>query len=114
MLRCFYHRGGVKMEIIKKLSKHIDDEISDAIHYAKAALKCKDTNKTLANTFYTLSLDESKHATLLHNEVVKIIEDYRKANGEPPAGMLAIYDYLHKEQIEKAEKAKNYQQMFRE
>lgn len=102
------------MEIIKKLSKHIDSEIEDSINYAKAALKCKEDNKTLANVFYNLSIDELKHATLLHGEVVRMIEEYKKAKGEPPADMLAIYNYIHEEEIEKTQKAKTYQQMFHE
>ena len=102
------------MEIIKKLSKHIDSEIEDSINYAKAALEQKEDNKSLANTFYNLSVDELKHATMLHSEVVKLIEEYKKAKGEPPAGMLAIYNYIHEEEIEKTQKAKNYQQMFHE
>jgi ferritin len=102
------------MEIIKKLSKHIDSEIEDSINYAKAALKYKEDNKSLANTFYNLSVDELKHATMLHSEVVKLIEEYKKTNGEPPVGMLAIYNYIHEEEIEKTQKAKNYQQMFHE
>ena len=102
------------MKIIKKLSKHIDDEIEDAIHYAKLALKCKEENKNLATVFYNLSNDELKHATMLHAEVVRMIDEYRKVNGTPPAEMLAVYNYLHGEQIAKTNKAKNYQQMFRE
>ena len=102
------------MKIIKKLSKLIEEEISDSSRYAKMALKYKEDNKNLAATFYTLSLDEAKHANLLHAEVVKIIEDYRKEHGEPPPSMLAVYDYLHEEQIKEMQKAKNYQAMFRE
>ena len=102
------------MKIIKTLSKHINDEIDDAMHYVKLALKCKDENKALATVFYTLSTEELKHATMLHGEVVKIIEEYRKTNGEPPAAMLAVYNYLHEEQIEKTQKVKTYQQIFRE
>ena len=50
---------------------------------------------------------------MLHNEVVKIIEQYRKERGAPPASMMAVYDYLHKQHIEKAAEAKRYQDAFK-
>lgn len=43
---------------------------------------------------------------MLHSEVVKLIEEYKKAKGEPPVSMLAIYNYIHEEEIEKTQKAK--------
>ena len=51
---------------------------------------------------------------ILHNQVVKIIEKYRKENGEPPASMLAVYDYLHEKFIEEAKEVKMMQQMYME
>ena len=50
---------------------------------------------------------------LLHGEVVRQIEQYRKAKGEPPASMQAIYDYLHEKQIDKAKDVKRCQSMYR-
>ena len=49
----------------------------------------------------------------LHGEVVRQIDRYRKAKGEPPTSMQAIYDYLHEKQIDEAKGVKEYQSMYR-
>ena len=61
-----------------------------------------------------ISIEEMKHMQMLHNQVVKIIENYRKTEGEPPASMLAVYDYLHEKFIEEAKEVKMLQQMYME
>ena len=100
------------MKIIKQLSEYIEEEIADACKYAKQALKCKENNKSLADTYYSLSLEELKHMNMLHEQVVKIIEDYKKEHEDPPAAMMAVYEYLHDKHIENVQKVKTYQQMY--
>ena len=101
------------MKIIQKLSEYIKEELEGAECYAKKALKYREEYPTLAKTLYDMSIDEMKHVDLLHGEVVKLIENYRKEHGEPPATMMAVYDYLHEKQIEEANEVRMYQNQYR-
>lgn len=102
------------MKIIKTLSEKITEEICDAKAYVKMAVEYKDEYPDLSRTLYNLSLQEMDHMAVLHNSVTEIIKRYRDTNGEPPADMMAVYDYLHKNQIEKSLEVKMLQSMYKE
>ena len=101
------------MKLIEKLSDMIEDEIDGAECYAKMAVKYKEERPELANLMYALSGEELGHMQKLHNMVVRIIEEYRKDKGEPPASMMAIYEYLHNKQIDEAREVKDLQALYR-
>lgn len=94
------------MKIIMKLVELIDDELCGAKEYIKLAMHNREEHPGLADTFADLADAEMGHVSNLHDEVVKLIEEVRERDGEPPAGMLAVYDYEHKKQISKASKIK--------
>lgn len=94
------------MKIIKCLSDFIEEELDGAKTYIEKALKYKEKDMRLAETFYTISLEEMKHVDLLHGEVVRLIEEERKEHGEPPENMMFLYEYLHEKHIECAKEIK--------
>lgn len=93
---------------------YIDEELHDAEKYIKHALKIKQDYPEAAELMNMLSSEEMKHMQMLHNQVVKLIDNYRKTEGEPPASMLAVYDYLHQKFIDHAKEIKILQQMYME
>ena len=101
------------MKIIKELEELISEEIHDVKKYAKLAVEVKKDHPGLAQVFYNISTQEESHQAMLHNEVVKIIEEYRKTSGDPPASMQAVYDYIHKKHIENMAEARRYQDIYK-
>lgn len=101
------------MKLIKTIGEMVEDELEGAEHYAKEALMYRESHPLTARVFYEISLQEMNHVNMLHGEVVKLIEAYRKEHGEPPAAMTAVYDYLHKRHIEEAKEVKLYQSQYR-
>ena len=101
------------MQLIKRLEELIEDEVHDVEKYAKMAAELKAEHPAMAQVLYNISMQEDGHPAALHNEVVKLIENHRKAKGEPPAAMMAVYDYLHKKHIEKLAEARRYQEIYK-
>lgn len=101
------------MKIIKILSEMIEDEIDGALEYAKKSCEWKAEHKKLAATMWDLAQEELTHITRLHDDVVRIIEEYRQQKGEPPADMLAVYEYLHKRHIDEVAEVKRYLDMYK-
>lgn len=90
------------MKIIQKLADMISEEITDAHKYARCYEEYKDFEPELSRMFSTLANEELNHAAIIHTQVVRIIKKYREEQGEPPAHMQTIYDYLHQRNIDKA------------
>jgi ferritin len=102
------------MKIIKVLSEKIKEELNDAESYITLAMEWKKDERVAAALFAELSAEEMGHADELHTEVTQLISRYRQTQGEPPAGMLAIYEYLHEQQMENAMRVRVKQGMYKE
>lgn len=101
------------MKIIELLSEHIEDELEDACTYIRLALEYKDTDPEAAQLFYRLSQEEMTHMDTLHKSVVSHMDTCRKQHGDPPAGMQALYDFLHRREIAQAEKITALQGLYK-
>ena len=75
-----------------------------------------DNDSITYNEYTPLDPKDSKHCVTgcTNTAAAQIIEQYRKDKGDPPAAMLAVYEYLHKQQIARAAEVKNLQDMFKE
>lgn len=102
------------MEIIRRLAERIQEELHDAEYYVTAATEYKDEYPSLAKNLFNISLQEMEHAKILHDSVVGIIQNYRENHGDPPANMLAVYEYLHKKQIAKTAEIRMMQSLYKE
>ena len=100
------------MKIIKRLAEYIEEEIGDSEKYALMAMELKESYPEVANTLYMLSLEEMKHMALLHDQVIKVIAEYKKAKGDPPVSMQAVYDFLHEKYINEAKEVRILQDMY--
>ena len=101
------------MKIIKKLSEMIDDEIDGALEYAENAVMYKDTHEDLGRMFAELAEEELGHVGKLHDAVTEIIKKVQESGKTVPTGMVEIFEYLHKKQIEKVNETKRYLEQFR-
>jgi ferritin len=90
------------MRMIKKLAGQIDEEIGDAMKYARCAANYKESEPDLSRLYADLSEQELKHMQKLHDAVVMLIDRARNEEVEVPVGMMEMYDFLHERNIEKA------------
>ena len=95
------------MKIIAKIVDMIQDELDGAEKYALCAIKWKTEYPKLSARLNELAGVEMQHSRILHDEVTRLIESYRQEHGEPPADMLAIYNYEHEKAIKKAAQIKS-------
>lgn len=102
------------MKIIKCLTEKIREEIQDAESYIELAMEWKEKEPEAAELFAELSEEELGHMNRLHGKVVELIEEYKAQHGEPSAGMMALYEYMHEKNVEDTMRVKVKQAMYKE
>ena len=100
------------MEIIKCLSEDIEETLDAAEHEIKKAIKYKLEHPVASRALYSKSITLMDSIKLLHDAVVALIEGYKKEKGEPPAPMMAIYNYMHEKHMNQAAMIKNLQDLY--
>ena len=101
------------MRIIEILTERIEEELDDAESYIEMSLQYREEFPMVAKTFCELSMQEMDHVEMLHNDVKDIIEKHKREHGEPPAAMMAVYEFVHKKEIKKAAKIKLLQNQYK-
>lgn len=98
------------MKEIKILTEQICEELEDAEKYARCAMKNKEPNRRLGDTYYSLSKQELEHANLLHEQGVIMIREHQ---GEVPEPMQAGYDWEHEKMIDKMARVRQLLDMYK-
>ena len=101
------------MKIIKILAERIEDELHDADAYVELAIAWKNEEPETAEVFYGLSLEEMGHVDRLHEDVTRVISEYKEKAGDPPEAMMTLYNYLHEKHIAEAMRIKIKQAMYK-
>lgn len=103
------------MKIIKNLVEDINEELEGAEHYAKLATQYKIDDRALADVYAKLAGVELDHVNALHEQVVRIIKDWKATSGkEVPEPMQAVYNWEHEKMVDTSAKIKTMLSMYRE
>ena len=102
------------MKIIRCISEKIQEELQDAEAYIDLAIEWKKDDEEAAELFYELSKEEMGHMEKLHDQVTAEIAEYKRTEGQPPEGMMELYDWMHKKNVADAMRIKVKHAMYKE
>ena len=100
------------MKVIKCLSEDIECTLDIAEEDIKKAIMYKEEYPIAAKAFYTKSMMLMDSIKPQHEAVTTLISEYKKEKGEPPEGMMAVYNYMHERHINKAAAIRALQEMY--
>ena len=94
------------MKVIQDLIDKMNDTLEEVEWYGEKAHHLKMEHKALADTYIEVAEMHVKIYGMLHDRVVKLIEEH-KAKGEAvPKEMQVIWDYKHQDLVKDFAKAK--------
>ena len=100
------------MKVIKDMSCDIEDILEMAEKNIRLAVKYKEDDPESSKVYYNKSVEELNSIKPFHDRVVNIIKVYRADKGEPPAPMMAIYEYEHEKHMDKNASIKKLQELY--
>lgn len=101
------------MEQIERFMEQITDELKGSKEYAKWASESKEEYPDIADILYTISTQEYKHASMLHDAVIRI-KERKSAEGALPNGAKEFCEYMTQKHIDEMAGAKVYQDIYKE
>jgi len=101
------------MRKVQDLAEHIREEITDAEKYARAAMEHRDTDKQLADMYMRLADGELAHARMEHDQAVRIIRERKDAGEEIPKGMMEMWEWEHRIDVEDEAAVRVLMEMYR-
>lgn len=100
------------MQIIKYMAEDIEKTMDMAECNIKKAIECKNSFPLAAKACYNKSIALLETIKGMHDSITEIIKEYRATTGEPPAPMLAVYNYLHARNMDQAALIRNLQELY--
>jgi hypothetical protein len=98
------------MQIIKKITEHIEEEMDGVCGYIKFASEVKGHNEYIFETLMTIIPQEIKHVEMWHDvatrEISKMKDLLKAQDKEVPQYMLDMWNEEHHEYIEEMAKIK--------
>ena len=87
------------MKILKDLIQKADDTLEEIEWYAEKAHHLRSEHKSLADVYIKIAEMHITIYNMLHEKMVMLIEEEKKKGVQPPAAMMAIWEYEHEKLV---------------
>lgn len=99
-------KGERTMKMLTHLIDKADETMDEIEWYAEKAHHLKSENKPLADAYIKVAEMHITIYGILHDQMVNLIEKYKKEGNEPPREMMAIWSYEHEKLMKEFEQMK--------